>query len=81
MPRRRVLILSPAAALLAASPPPAGPPALRTGKERLSGKGADEQRLNDCKVPPAQRSRPRPDTCPESVGREPRGSGPPGTGE
>src|SRR5690349_18854615 len=28
-----------------------------TAKEKLSSKGADEQRVNDCKVPPAQRTR------------------------
>lgn len=35
-----------------------------TGKERLSGKAADEQRVNDCKVPATKRTRPRP-TCAE----------------
>jgi hypothetical protein len=36
----------------------------KTGKERLSGKAADEQRVDDCKVPPAQRTRLRPTDCP-----------------
>ncbi|HEX2116180.1 MAG TPA: pentapeptide repeat-containing protein [Alphaproteobacteria bacterium] len=35
-----------------------------TAKEKLSGKGADEQRVDDCKVPAAQRTRPdRPTDC------------------
>jgi hypothetical protein len=34
----------------------------RTGKERLGGKASDEQRVDNCKVPPEQRgSKPRPD--------------------
>jgi hypothetical protein len=37
---------------------------VRTGKERLSGKAADEQRVDNCKVPVALRgSKPRPDDC------------------
>jgi hypothetical protein len=36
----------------------------RTGKERLSDKGSDEQRVDDCKVPPERRTRPRPTDCP-----------------
>ena len=53
-----------AAALLgAAAPPPDGAP-VRTGKERLSDKASDEQRVDDCKVPPERRGpRPRPDAC------------------
>ena len=36
----------------------------KTGKERLSGKAADEQRVNDCKVPPEKRGgRKRPTAC------------------
>jgi hypothetical protein len=34
---------------------------VRTGKERLSDKASDEQRVDDCKVPPARRTRARPD--------------------
>ena len=40
----------------------AGP--TRTGKERLGGKASDEQRVDNCKVPPAVRGpKPRPDEC------------------
>ncbi len=36
----------------------------KTGKERLSGKAADEQRVNDCKVPPEKRgAMKRPTAC------------------
>jgi hypothetical protein len=36
----------------------------RTIKERLSGKASDEQRVNNCKVPPELRGpKPRPDDC------------------
>ena len=38
-------------------------PAVRTGKERLSDKASDEQRVDDCKVPLARRTRARPTTC------------------
>jgi hypothetical protein len=34
-----------------------------TGKERLSDKASDEQRVDDCKVPPSRRTRPRPTDC------------------
>jgi hypothetical protein len=34
-----------------------------TGKERLSDKASDEQRVDDCKVPPSRRTRPRPTSC------------------
>ncbi len=36
----------------------------RTGKERLGDKAADEQRVDDCKVPETRRTRPRPIACP-----------------
>ena len=36
---------------------------VRTGKERLGDKGSDEQRVDDCTVPPARRSRARPMEC------------------
>jgi hypothetical protein len=54
----------------AAEPPqkPQQPPATRTGKERLGGKGADEQRVDDCKVAPERRTRPRP-ACSSDSGR------------
>jgi hypothetical protein len=36
----------------------------RTIKERLSSKASDDQRINNCKVPLAQRGpTPRPDVC------------------
>ncbi|HEX2136587.1 MAG TPA: hypothetical protein VHG30_11890 [Microvirga sp.] len=45
-------------------PAPLKPPAVATGKERLSGKAADEQRVDDCKVPPDKRgSKQRPAEC------------------
>ncbi len=40
----------------------------KTGKERLSDKGSDEQRVDDCKVSQARRTRPRPTACPWDVG-------------
>ena len=45
---------------------PSEPPPLpvKTGKERLSSKASDEQRVDNCKVPPELRgTRVRPDTC------------------
>lgn len=48
-------------------PPATGvtPARSRTGKERLGGKWTDEQRLDNCKVPPDKRGpKPRPDACP-----------------
>ena len=50
----------------AATRAPSGP--VRTGKERLGNKWSDEQRLDNCKVPPEKRgSKPRPDSCAEAV--------------
>lgn len=43
------------------------PPVVKTGKERLGDKASDEQRVNDCKVPPARRTRDRPSLCPWDV--------------
>jgi hypothetical protein len=41
-------------------------PAL-SGKERLSEKWTDEQRVDNCKVPPEKRGNtPRPDACPSA---------------
>ncbi len=37
--------------------------AAKTGKERLTDKGSDEQRVDDCKVPVKQRTRARPEDC------------------
>jgi hypothetical protein len=39
--------------------------AVKTGKERLGSKASDEQRVDDCKVPQAKRTRSRPATCAE----------------
>ncbi len=37
----------------------------KTGKERLGDKASDEQRVDNCKVPPERRGATiRPDTCP-----------------
>lgn len=67
------------AALIAASAPapigtadrgqPAMPvfAAAKTGKERLSDKASDEQRVDDCKVPQDRRTRQRPTKCPWDV--------------
>jgi hypothetical protein len=45
--------------------PTADSPAARTGKERLGKKWMDEQRLDNCKIPPDKRgTKPRPDACP-----------------
>lgn len=55
----------------AADPPAAGTPAaqapapVKTGKERLSDKASDEQRVDNCNVPPDRRgTKIRPDDCP-----------------
>jgi hypothetical protein len=40
--------------------------AAKTGKERLTDKASDEQRVDDCKVAQARRTRPRSTIC--SVG-------------
>lgn len=48
--------------------PPAQP--VKTGKERLSDKASDEQRVDDCNVPPERRgARLRPTAC--DGGRQP----------
>ena len=37
-------------------------------KERLGGKASDEQRVDNCKVPPDKRgTKPRADTCPPDL--------------
>ena len=42
---------------------------VRTGKERLGGKASDEQRVDNCKVPPDLRGpKPRPDQCGDGMG-------------
>ncbi len=60
----------PAEAAEPARPPPQPlpPQAQKTAKERLSGKDSDEQRVNDCKVLPERRTRPRPTVCPWEFG-------------
>ena len=53
-----------AASPVVADPGPKADPSQLTLKERSSGKGADQQRVNDCKVPLALRGdRPRPVAC------------------
>jgi hypothetical protein len=43
-------------------------PKVLTGKERLSGKWMDEQRVDNCKVPFDKRGiKPRPDACPSTA--------------
>jgi hypothetical protein len=53
------------------SPPAIAPAPVKTGKERLSGKASDEQRVDNCKVQPELRgTTPRPDACerkPETI--------------
>jgi len=39
-----------------------------SAKERLSDKASDGQRVDDCKVPPDRRTRPRPTACPWESG-------------
>jgi hypothetical protein len=63
------LALAPMAVAQSVSPAtpssPAAVPQTLTGKERLGEKWKDEQRIDNCKVPPDKRgARPRPDTCP-----------------
>jgi len=42
-------------------------PSSSTGKERLGRKWMDEQRIDNCKVPPDKRgTKPRPSTCPHA---------------
>ena len=58
--------LAPAPVILAADheqTAPVGFVGAKTGKERLTDKASDEQRVDDCKVPPAQRTRARPTSC------------------
>jgi hypothetical protein len=50
-------------ALAAPIPAAADQATVLTSKERLSDKASDEQRVNDCKVPPMKRTRPRPTDC------------------
>jgi hypothetical protein len=44
---------------------------VRTGKERLGGKASDEQRVDNCKVPPVLRGpKPRPVECQYEAGTD-----------
>jgi hypothetical protein len=44
---------------------------IRTAKERLGGKASDEQRVDNCNVPPDLRGpKPRPDECGEGASME-----------
>ena len=55
---------APTAAPAAQLPTDPKPAPVKTGKERLSSKASDEQRVDNCKVPPELRgSTARPDTC------------------
>lgn len=47
--------------------PPTTFAVVKTGKERLSDKASDEQRVDDCKVPIGRRTRDRPVSCPWDV--------------
>jgi hypothetical protein len=54
----------PGAAPAAQAPAEPTPTPVKTGKERLSSKASDEQRVDNCKVPPELRGTTvRPDTC------------------
>ena len=55
---------APAAATITQVPATPKPAPVKTGKERLSSKASDEQRVDNCKVPPRLRGATvRPDTC------------------
>lgn len=65
--RERMLLV--AAVLLTVVSAPARAEQARTGKERLTSKAADRQRVDDCKVPPELRGDGhRPTGCGHSVG-------------
>lgn len=52
----------------ASSAPPAAATPPLTGKERLSAKWMDEQRVDNCNVPSDKRgTKPRPDACAAAV--------------
>lgn len=59
------LVVAAAAAAQETSPQPAPrTAATKTGKERLTDKASDEQRVDNCNVPPEKRgTKPRPDSC------------------
>jgi hypothetical protein len=56
-------VLATAPVMPARADEPLEPATVRTGKERLTDKASDEQRVNDCKVPPVRRTRARPVEC------------------
>jgi hypothetical protein len=59
-----IAVASPAAAEERRQPGQTQMPATLTGKERLGKKWMDEQRIDNCNVPPDKRgSRPRPAAC------------------
>jgi hypothetical protein len=60
--------LGPAMAADHDQPVVANAPAVKTGKERLTDKASDEQRVDDCKVAQARRTRPRPTGCTAGAG-------------
>jgi hypothetical protein len=67
------LVLEMGSAIAGASPKPGQSQVAptRTGKERLGGKWSDEQRTDNCNVPPDRRGpKPRPDRCVEDSGME-----------
>lgn len=61
-------LLGPVMAADPVQPSVASTAAVKTGKERLTDKASDEQRVNDCKVAQARRTRPRPTTCTADAG-------------
>jgi hypothetical protein len=61
-------VLGPVAAAGPDQPVAANAAPAKTGKERLTDKASDEQRLNDCKVAQSRRTRPRPTSCTGGAG-------------
>lgn len=77
-----MLILLAAAPALRASKPPEAASRTVTGKERLSDKASDEQRVDNCNVPADKRgSKPRPDCREAGVKDAPVRSAQPPRGE
>ena len=59
-----IAVASPAAAVERPQPGQTPMPATLTGKERLGKKWMDEQRIDNCNVPPDKRgAKPRPSAC------------------
>ncbi|MGY3621143.1 hypothetical protein [Bradyrhizobium sp. USDA 10063] len=64
VPLIMIVLASPAIAEERPLPGQTQSPATLTGKERLGKKWMDEQRIDNCNVPPDKRgSRPRPGAC------------------